>query len=50
MTMKIELSETQWDLVLQSIYHRRLQTENPKLKADLGDIETRMDAQLREAK
>lgn len=48
MPKTINLSERQWDIILQSIYHRRLQTESLVLKADLRDIEVRIDAQLRE--
>lgn len=48
MAIPIKLTERQWDLVLQSLYHRHLQTGNEKIKADLKDIETRIDAQIRE--
>lgn len=45
--INVKLTETQFDLILQSLYHRRLQTGNEKMKADLKDIETRIDAQIR---
>lgn len=48
MLKSINLSDRQWDLILQSLYHRQLQTENPVLKADLRDIEVILGAQLKE--
>ena len=50
MVKAVRMTELKWDLVLQSIHHRMLQTENPDLKAQLKEIEDRIDVQLRDGK
>lgn len=45
-TIKATLTEKEWDLVLQSIVHRRLQTNNPDLKEKLHQLETKLDQQV----
>lgn len=45
--INVKLTEKQFDLILQSLCHRRLQTGNAQMKVDLQDIETRIDAQIR---
>lgn len=46
MNIKVKLSEVDWAVINQSLYHRALQTENPTLKARIADLLLRIDAQV----
>jgi hypothetical protein len=43
----VKLTTEQWRLVLQSVNHRVRQTPNPKLHAELQEVEAAIDRQVK---